>query len=93
MKCGVLQGLPGPLLLLIYINDLHVAIKYSEVHHIADDTNLLNFNSCVTSINKQANYDLKRLNKLVKGKTNPLNVGKTVNLGFLLHLRKKLTVI
>ena len=27
-----------------------LVIKYSEVHHIADDTNLLNFNSCVKSI-------------------------------------------
>ena len=33
----------GPLFFLIYVNDLHVAINYSEVHHVADDTNLLNW--------------------------------------------------
>ena len=63
----------GPLLFLIYVNDLHVAIKYSEVHHFADDSNLLNFNSCIKSINRQVNYDLKSLS----AKKISLNVDKT----------------
>ena len=65
------------LLFLIYINELHVAIKYSEVHHFADNTNLLNFNSCVKSINKQVNYDLKNLLNWLKANKISLNVGKT----------------
>ena len=67
----------GPLLFLIYINDLHVAIKYSEAHHFVDDTNLLNFNSCVKSINNQVNYDLKNLSNWLKANKISLNVGKT----------------
>ena len=47
------------------------------MHHFADDTNLLNFNSCVKSINKQVNYDLKNLANWLKANKFSINVGKT----------------
>ena len=61
MKHGVPQGsVFGPLLFLIYINDLHKSIKYCSVRQFADDTNLLISNNSPKKIQDHVNSHLCR---------------------------------
>ena len=54
---GVPQGsVLGPMLLLIYINDLYQVTKHAEIHHFADDTNLLYSSKSLKDINQKVNF-------------------------------------
>ena len=78
MKYGVPQGsVLGPLLFLIYINDLNKAIKFCTTHHFADDTNLLYVDKSMKKIQKYVNLDLKFLCKWLKANRISLNASKT----------------
>ena len=78
IKYGVPQGsVLGPLLFLIFINDLNIAIKHSETFHFADDTCLLNIKDSVKQINKVVNKDLKFLVQWLNANRISLNVAKT----------------
>ena len=75
---GVAQGsVLGPLLFLVFINDLHKAIKNSDVHLFADNTNLLYSNKSLKKINKHINQDLSCLSKWLRSNKISLNTSKT----------------
>ena len=78
LNCGVLQeSVLGPLLFLLYINDLNQAIKFCKVHHFADDTNLLCLSNSIKKLNKLVNADLKHLANWLNANKISLNVKKT----------------
>ena len=67
----------GPLLFLIYINDLCKCVKYSETYHFADDTNMLLSHSSLETLTKRMNSDLENLSQSLKANKFSLNVTKT----------------
>ena len=78
IKYGVPQrSVLGPLLFLIFINDLNTAIKHSETFQFADDTCLLNIKKSVKQINKVASKDLKFLVQWLNANRISLYVAKT----------------
>ena len=77
INCGVPQGsVLGPLLFLLYKNDLNQAIKICKVHHFADDTNLLCLSNSIKKLNKLVNADLKHLVNWLNANKISLNIKK-----------------
>ena len=89
---GVPQGsVLGPLLFLVYINDLNKCIHFSTTRHFADDTNLLYIIDSHKFRNRnptrKLNIDLKSLNQWLLANKISLNATKTE----LIYFRNKRT--
>ena len=67
----------GPLLFLLYINDLHSSIRFSSPFHFADDTGLLNIQDSIRAINKTLNKDLRELSFWLNANKIALNIAKS----------------
>ena len=82
---GVPQGsVLGPLLFLIYINDLHQVTKHAEIHFV-DDTNLLYSSKSLKDINQKINFELKNIVHWLRANKISLNTKKTEIVLFRAH--------
>ena len=78
IRCGVPQGsILGPLLFLLYINDLLQCSSKTKPRLFADDTNLTASGVSVTNFEAAVNSDLENLRKWLIANKLSLNVAKT----------------
>ena len=78
VKCGVPQGsILGPLLFLLYINDLQFASDLLDPIMFADDTNLFYSNKDINTAFLKVNDELQKINEWFISNKLSLNVKKT----------------
>lgn len=83
LKCGVSQGsILGPLLFLVYINDLTNIADYATTRMYADDTNMTFTANNILELQHDMNVDLQYLQNWLIANRLTLNVLKTEYVGW-----------
>ena len=78
ITCGIPQGsVLGPLLFLIYINDLPNISKVLNFYLFADDTNIYYESDSLQELEKVINKELNKLNLWLNVNRLSLNIDKT----------------
>jgi len=78
ISCGVPQGsILGPLLFLLYVNDMHTVCRSSFILLFADDTNIFVSGKSLLEVEQTINNELKALSNWFKLNKLSLNIHKT----------------
>ena len=78
ISCGVPQGsILGPLLFLLYVNDLPNAFSVLDPIMYADDTNLFYSNNDIETLFSTVNMELEKISEWFKANKLSLNIKKT----------------
>ena len=84
IKCGVPQGsILGPLLFLIYINDLCHVCKYTSAIFFADDTNLFSSGKDLKTLERTTNNELSNISLWLKVNKLSLNIKRHITWYFV----------
>ena len=83
IECGVPQGSTlGPILFILYINDLPRVSTKQKFLLYADDTNILHENTDANAIIKTINMEMQKIMEWLKSNKLHINVNKTVTMLF-----------
>ena len=83
IRCGIPQGsILGPLLFLIFVNDLQKSTKFLDPIMFADDTNLFYSHKYINTLFKIANEELNEINEWFRANKLSINAGKTIYIFF-----------
>ena len=87
VNCGVPQGsILGPLLFLIYVNDIYLASSVLQFIMFADDTNVFMSNNSLIELVSKLNVELVKVDRWFKANKLSLNLK---NYNYILFTSKR----
>ena len=89
VKHGIPQGsILGPLLFLVFINDIIFETKFSNLYIYADDTSISCYDTNVNSLNTKLNQDLNNIEKWCQKNRIVINTSKSKSMLICSHQKR-----